>query len=118
MAKAKNAVISGDYKGGKLKKNINCILMNIPLHFGLVEISSKTVESIEIIDSSSKRSTGSAITRGIVGAAIAGPAGAVIGGVTGKTKDTYHVLIHFKDGKQSLVELDGDMYNKLLKVVF
>lgn len=76
------------------------------------------MESIEIIDSSSKKSTSSAITRGLVGAAIAGPAGAVIGGVTGKTNDIYHVLVHFKDGKQSLLELDGDMYNKLLKVVF
>lgn len=118
MAKAKNAVISGAYRGGKLKKNLNRILVSIPMQFGFAEISSKTVEGIEIIDSSSKKSTGSIIKRGIVGAVIAGPAGAVIGGVTGKTKDVYHVLIHFKDGQQSLVELDNEMYNNLLKVVF
>ena len=118
MAKAKNKVIAGDYMNGSIKSFLGSIQITVPLHFGVIEVSRKTVSSIEVIDGEHSRATSSVIARGLIGGAIAGPAGALIGGATTKVRGVYQVAIAFKDGKRSLVEVDEDLYKRLIKVAF
>ena len=116
MAKARNKVIAGDYKDGTVRVSFGTV--KISCFIKVIEVNHRTVKRIEVVDDKQKRSTSSAITRGLVGGAIGGPAGAIIGGMTAKTKGVYHISIYFKDGKRSLVEVDDNIYNSILKATF
>ena len=118
MKKAQNKVISGDYLNGKIKPTLGVLFINLPLAFKAIEVSPRTVETIQLVDSDKSKSTSSVIKRGIVGGVIAGGAGAIVGGMTGKEIGVHYVAIYFKDGKKSLVEVDDDIYRRLLKCSF
>ena len=59
----------------------------------------------------------SAIGRGMVGSLALGPVG-LLAGLSAKKKGTYLVAIKFKDGKESLIELDDTLYKALVKTLF
>ena len=76
MAKAKNAVIAGDYVG----KKVNLSFGRVQLDMGLmpaITLDRSTVAEYSILDESQKKSMSSGVMRGLVGGAILGPAGLV-----------------------------------------
>ena len=47
-----------------------------------------------------------------------GPVGMLAGGLSAKNKGIYQVAIRFKDGQQSLVEVDDKIYKAIVKNCF
>lgn len=60
------------------------------------------IVKVEMIDSITKKSTASAITRGLVGGAVFGAAGLVGGAVSGKNKDEAVFKIEYASGRVEL----------------
>ena len=86
--------------------------------FKSIEISKNTIDQYEVLDGQTKKSTGSALGRGLVGGFLLGPLGMIAGAATPKTKGVYLVAVHFKSGQNSLLEVDEKIYKNILKVLF
>lgn len=115
---AKNTVIAGDYEG-KIVCNNNAGVY-IPLNFSgskKVKLDKENIETYEVITEETRKSASSGIMRGAVGAAILGPVG-LLAGVSAKNKGLFTVAIKFKDGKNSLIEIDDKVYKVLVKQCF
>ncbi len=80
-------------------------------------INKDTVESYELITDEHRKSASSGVARGLVGGALLGPVG-LLAGLSAKNKGIYQVAIAFKNGRQSLVEVDDKIYKSLIKVLF
>ena len=113
-----DTVIAGEYRGkaiiymtyGKIQEPY------IPLNFlgtKCVILNSETIESYEVQNNEQQKDTGSGIARGAVGGLLLGPLGMVAGAGMAKNKQTYRVIINFKDGKRSLVELNAKTFKAL-----
>ncbi len=119
----KNTVTAGDYKGGQLEWKVritkaNEVILHKPGAFaGKFTLDASTVASYEVIDSESKTSATSAIARGAIGAALAGPVG-VTAALSAKKKGLYTVALQFTDGKSSLIVVDKDIYKTLVENLF
>ena len=96
---AKNMVIAGDYMG----KPITGI-------GGVVQIYVDITED-------TRKSAASGIARGAVGAALLGPVG-LLAGLSAKNKSTVTVAVRFKDGKNSLLEMDDKVYKNFVRAMF
>ena len=96
---AKNMVIAGDYMG----KPITGI-------GGVVQIYVDRKNYI-------LKSAASGIARGAVGAALLGPVG-LLAGLSAKNKSTVTVAVRFKDGKNSLLEMDDKVYKNFVRAMF
>lgn len=111
--RAGNYVMEGEYKG----KGVGCGAGKIFIVKGLFKslyLNSENVESYNLVDEQSfGAGVGESALRGLVGGAVAGGAGAMAGVATAPQNDIYVVLIKFKDGKKSLLEIDGEHYNAL-----
>ena len=114
---AKNEVIAGDYKGEPICVAGGESTICRGLFKKSIGLNSKTVESYELQDSSSQKSAASAVGRAAVGAFVLGPVG-IAAGLSAKSKGTYTVVINFKDGKRSLVEVGEKEYKALMQKVF
>jgi hypothetical protein len=113
---AKNAVIAGDY----LHKRVSSVFGMAAINYGFgktVNLNNSTVESYEVITDEHRKSAVSGVVRGIVGGALLGPVG-LLAGLSAKNKSVHTVAIQFKDGKKSLVEIDGNIYKKLIANCF
>ena len=118
MAKAKNAVIAGDYTGKSVAGGgLSPAFISIGL-FKTMDLDKKNVESYELITDEHRKSAKSGVVRGIVGGALLGPVGMLAGGLSAKNKGIYQVAILFKDGKRSLLEVDDKIYNAIIKGCF
>lgn len=73
------------------------------------------VVSYEILNTEESTSTSSAVKRGIVGSLIGGTVGGIIGASTAKQNKAYTILVHWKDGKDSLIEIDDEYYKVFIK---
>lgn len=73
------------------------------------------VTSYEILNTEESKSTSSAVKRGIIGSLIGGTVGGVIGATTAKTNKSYTILLHWGDGKDSLIEIDDEYYKVFVK---
>lgn len=113
---AKNRVVAGDYQGKFLAASFNKIYIGVSLGKNLY-LNKETVESYEVITDEQRKSAASGIARGAVGAALLGPVG-LLAGLSAKNKGTYNIAIKFKDGKNSLVEVDDKIYKILMKALF
>lgn len=119
----KNTVTAGDYKGGQLEWKVritkaNEVILHKPGAFaGKFTLDASTVASYEVIDSESKTSATSAIARGAIGAALAGPVG-IAAALSAKKKGLYTVAFQFTDGKSSLIVVDKDIYKTLVENLF
>ena len=124
MAKAKNAVIAGDYVG----KKVNLSFGRVQLDMGLmpaITLDRSTVADYSVLDESQKTSMYSGVMRGLVGSAILGPAGLVAGAVTAKQKGIYQIAIQLKEdpqwvasGKRFLIEVDDKIYKAIMTNCF
>jgi hypothetical protein len=117
MAKAKNKVIAGEYEGKVVGCGGGTPFIQIGL-FKTLEITSKTVDSYELITDEHRKSASSGVARGLVGGALLGPVGLLAGGLSAKSKGIYQVAVQFKDGNKSLIEIDDKTYKALIKKVF
>lgn len=110
-----NTVIAGDYKGKTLYFTPHDELYIGNGISGGVRISKDTVSRYELAthESSSSFSAGKAA----LGTAVFGAGGAVAG-VNGKKYDAYRVVIYFRDGKKSLVEMGPRHYRALESELF
>jgi len=119
---AKNFVLEGDYKGKALLiksgfKGDKLLLGPIGL-FKSLEITRDNLEAYEVITEETSKSAASGVARGLVGGALLGPVGLLAGALSAKNKGTYNVILQFKDGKKSLVEVDEKIYKLLLRIMF
>lgn len=113
---AKNMVIAGDYKD----KGLTNTRKGLVIATGFtkrIPVTKDTVESYELVDEEQRTKAMSAIGRGMVGSLALGPVG-LLAGLSAKKKGTYLVAIKFKDGKESLIELDDTLYKALVKTLF
>lgn len=120
MASAKNKVIAGDYE----KKNVSLSggkaiidLGGWPIH-KKIQLDKTTVDSYEVVDESSKKSTASAVGRAAVVGTIINPVVGLAAAFTAKSKRSHVVAIQFKDGKKSLLEVDDKIYKAIMTKVF
>lgn len=112
-------VISGDYTGNFLYAQKGDAALHSPGLTGkeLLKLNKSTVESYELIDATSKKGVGSAVTRGAIGSLLLGPVG-LAAAVTAKNKGSYLIAIKFKDGKKSLAEVDDKTYRAIVASCF
>lgn len=113
---AKNVVIAGDYVGKVVSQAIGQVYIILGFT-SKVEINKGMVESYEVITEESRKSAASGIARGAIGAALLGPVG-LLAGLSAKNKGTHTIAIKFKDGKNSLIEIDDKIYNNLIRALF
>lgn len=136
---AKNQVIAGDHGGQRIR------LSQGRMYIGNIDINKETVDRFEIMDESinttsftsgkTKKSMLGAGTKGAVGAVVGsafGPVGTIIGAgagvATSKAKNksvtkeitTKEIMlaVYFKNGEQSLLQLDDKFYKLFLKLIF
>lgn len=118
---AKNKVIAGDYEGKSVmygydnnKEQKVIILLEVKNCIG---IDKNTVESYEVITEETRKSASSGIARGAIGMTLLGPVG-LLAAMSAKQKGVYTVALRFKDGKNSLIEINEKLYKKLLQTLF
>jgi len=117
---ASNTVTSGDYSGCRVWLIGGQISLYDKSSFTgtkIRTISRREVDSYEVLDESQKKSAGSAVTRGAVGALLLGPVG-IAAALSAKSKGTYLVAIRWKDDKKSLIEIDDKTYKEFVKIMF
>lgn len=74
----------------------------------------KYIRKVDLIDESRTKDTFKIAGRTIVGSALLGTPGAIIGAASTKEDIVYNILITYKDGKRDLIECTEHIY-KLLK---
>lgn len=84
----------------------------------LTFINKDTVESYELVLNESESNKKGSLTKGVIGGATFGLAGAVAGSTSGKTQTKYVVSILFKDGTKALCEFDSQTYQVLIKLLY
>jgi hypothetical protein len=83
-----------------------------------VEINKETIESWELVTEDSQTSLSSSLLGGLVGGALLGPLGLVVGATTGNEIKQYNIEVSWKDGKKSLFLLTDTGYKEFLKIMF
>lgn len=114
MAKARNKVIDGDYKGniviGMMGAKDAVVSISTGMFKKPVVLSAENVEAYEVVTSEHTKSAASGVVRGLVGGALLGPVGLIAGAITAKNIGVHLVVIKFKDGKSSLLEVDDNIF--------
>ena len=117
MMKGSGKVIAGEFTGKLVSSRENkyfpSILLSLTRAFAL---NTDTVESYEVLNEEQKQS--GSIGRGIVGGTLFGTAGAVVGAMSGKSRQLYQVAVYYRDGGKSLIEMDDITYKLLVKACF
>ncbi len=116
MAKAKNQVIEGKFKGQYLIKDVNNIVSISYGFFKSYQITKENVEKIELLTAEKSKDIGSSVARGLVGGILLGPVGLVAGALVGKDSNINRFEITYKDGEKSLVEVDKKLGDCILSV--
>lgn len=113
---AKNKVIAGDYEGKNLMLGRNEVLLYTSF-IKSFPLNKETVLSHELITEEHRKSALSGISRGLVGGALLGPVGLLVG-LSAKNKGTHVIALELKDGKKSLIEIDEKLYKIFIKSMF
>lgn len=116
MAKARNKVIAGDYKGKLVGGNFGEAFISLTMTKFLY-LNKDTVCGFTPLDDESQISVASAAMRGLVGELVLGPIG-LVAAVTAKRNGIHAVGIEFKDGKRSVIEVDNKKYKSLVQSCF
>ena len=118
-----NYISNGDLKGWTFKRTITG-KVKLVRFFDEIDVNNNNVESVTPLGANGAVVQGKkqgGLGRAIVGGAIAGPVGALVGAGTAKTKSTsvvnsYDVYVLFKDGKKVTCEVDKDVYMALMNI--
>lgn len=113
---ARNKVIAGDYLGCMVSSSFGVVSI-LTSFTGSVVINKHFASRYEVIDESSRKSAASIAGRALVGSFFGG-IGAVAGALSAKNKGIYVVAISFKDGKNSLIEVDDKIYKAIVTAMF
>ena len=113
---AKNKVIAGDYDGKLITPTLGYIMIRISFS-EKIYLDKNKIESYEVITDEHRKSAMSGITRGAIGATLLGPIG-LLAGLSAKSKGIYTIALKFKDGKNSLIEINDNLYKILIKSLF
>lgn len=116
MGKARNKVISGDYKG----KLVTCSFGSVSIALSLTKLLNLTSESVEAVvplDEEVQLSVPSAAIRGFVGEMLLGPIG-LVAAASAKQRSIHTVGIQFQDGKRSVLEVDDKTYKAIVTACF
>lgn len=115
---AKNAVIAGDYlgKGIAVLGGIPNILNgHMPAEY--IMLDKYSIETYDVITEEMRKSASSGIIRGAIGSALLGPVG-LLAGLSAKNKGVYTIAVKFKDGRNSLLEINDKVYKAFVKACF
>ena len=114
---AKNKVVAGFLEGRSIKKEF--LTDAIVIGEGLDQrcISKADVSDYQLVTEEMRKSAVSGVARGAIGAALLGPVG-LLAGLSAKNKGTYNIVINWKNGKQSLIEVDDKIYKQIMKDLF
>ena len=131
-----NIVVAGEYEGktvqllSKIEKGkwankqvyFPAIVLKVkfgsPEKWDHIKLNKESVAAYEVITDEHRQSTSATIFRSLIGGALFGSTGAVIGAMTAKEKGIYHIAIEFKDGKQSLIAVDEKIHSEIIKHCF
>lgn len=113
---AKNMVIAGDYMGKPIT-GIGGVVQIYVDRKNYILLDKLGVDSYDVITEDTRKSAASGIARGAVGAALLGPVG-LLAGLSAKNKSTVTVAVRFKDGKNSLLEMDDKVYKNFVRAMF
>ena len=119
---AKNMVIAGNYAGKLVRVSVGpmgvpSISLNI-FKDEYVLIDKYSVESFNVVNKEEETSAVSGIARSAIGGALFGNAGALGGAASAKKNVMYTMVINFKDGKRSLIEVNEKMYRAIVEACF
>mgnify|MGYP004462833665 CR=1 FL=1 len=111
-----NTVLEGEYKGEKIKKQDNLeIITGDASDKKLVCINKENVESYEIIDETNKKTY--SLWKGVLGSMFF-PIWGFAAGVGGKKKEAYLISITWKNEKKSLICIDKEWKETLVRGMF
>ena len=110
---ATNVVLEGDYKYKGIMNPTGKPYISVIFGKKLY-LNKDTVEAYELITDETRKSAASGIARGLVGGALLGPVGMLAGGLSAKNKKSYTMVIQFKDGKKSLIEVNDITYKSIV----
>ena len=113
---AKNMVIAGDYMGKPIT-GIGGVVQIYVDRKNYILLDKFGVDSYDVITEDTRNIAASGIARGAVGAALLGPVG-LLAGLSAKNKSTVTVAVRFKDGKNSLLEMDDKVYKNFVRAMF
>ncbi len=108
---AENKVIAGYLEGEKVKERNGLVFA------GADAVAKWTIEEYEVVSDEKNVSLSSGILRGIAGRLILGPWG-TLAALTAKKKGTYVIMLKWKNGEKSLLEIDEKLYKCLVKNLF
>lgn len=113
-----NMVIGGDYKNCMIETTFTGKVYILHVQgFSKREkimLNRDTVADYSIVDQTERTKVGSGLVRSAVGGALFGVGGAIVGAASAKKKKSYMVNIQFRDGKNSTLELNNDMFRFLV----
>lgn len=110
---ATNVVLEGDYKYKGIMNPTGKPYISVSFGKKLY-LNKDTVEAYELITDETRKSAASGVARGLVGGALLGPVGMLAGGLSAKNKKSYTMVIQFKDGKKSLIEVNDITYKSIV----
>jgi len=113
---AKNMVVAGDYLG-KPVTSVGGVTQIYVDRKNYVLLDKFGVDTYDVITEEISKSAASGVARGAVGAALLGPVG-LLAGLSAKNKGTYTIAVRFKDGKNSLIEVDDKVYKNFVRAMF
>ena len=108
-----NVVLEGAYKGKTIMNPTGKPYISTGL-VSTVDLNKDTIESYEVITEDTRKSASSGMARGLVGGALFGPVGMLAGGLSAKSKKSFTLIIQFKDGQKSLIEVDDIIYKSIV----
>lgn len=119
MGMTDNIVAAGDYKNKPIM--MSPLRGEVYIQVGItkkVPLNKETIKTYEIQSEKEKANVAGAVGRGLVGGALLGGAGAVVGAATRKKKSLTRIAVEFNDGTRSLIQMDDKIYAKFQEVMF
>lgn len=116
MAKARNEFLEGKYKGKVFVKRMDGKISVLDGFFKQIIFDETNIKDIEVITQDKSKDVGSSVARGLAGGILLGPVGLLAGAMLGKNSNINMVTITFTDGQKSLVEVDKDIFDRLMTI--
>lgn len=113
---SKNMVIAGDYVGKGIT-NVGGVVQIFLDRQNYILLDKFSIDIYDVITEDTRKSAASGVARGAIGAALLGPVG-MLAGLSAKNKSIVTIAIRFKDGKNSLIEVDEKIYKSFVRGMF
>lgn len=116
MSKARNQFLEGKYKGKVFVKRMDGKISVLDGFFKQIIFDETNIKDIEVITQDKSKDVGSSVARGLAGGILLGPVGLLAGAMLGKNSNINMATITFTDGQKSLVEVDKDIFDRLMTI--